>query len=146
MTLPNITIAFAWLLLLASVRYSSGYLPPTLIRPVARILNKRQHFSQGPRTHRVRQKALIDDYSAFEDREREELSWLVLTTSKLIGNTALPVGTLEKSMIYETYKTMRAWARRSVKPSGMNAPYVVEQFLHRLIQEQHGCWKPACGH
>jgi hypothetical protein len=96
MTLPNITIAFAWLLLLASVRYSSGYLPPTLIRPVARILNKRQHFSQGPRTHRVRQKALIDDYSAFEDREREELSWLVLTTSKLIGNTALPVGTLEK--------------------------------------------------
>ena len=77
------------------MRYSLAYLPPTLIRPVAHILNKRQHFSQGVRTLRVRQEARINDYSAFEEKEKEELS-LPGFGGGLIGNTALPVGTLEK--------------------------------------------------
>jgi hypothetical protein len=32
---------------------------------------------------------------------------------------------------------MQAWSRRSTTKPDSNAPHVVEQLLHRLIQEQH---------
>ena len=74
-------------------------------------------------------------FEAYEERERKELKYLVETTSKLIGDGALPVGSLRKTMTSKAYGAMQAWARRSALPKS-NAPYVVEQILDRLLQER----------
>jgi pentatricopeptide repeat protein len=144
MKLPTITILFmSWFQWLASTNCISGY---------AFSLSTTSHFCPtmhpAPNKHHIafprrlsllgtRQKECLVDYSAFEVRDRNELQWLVQTTSQLIGSSAKPVGTLHKSMIHETHKAMQAWSRRSTTKPDSNAPHVVEQLLHRLIQEQH---------
>lgn len=85
---------------------------------------------------RISKDAAPIDFKISDDREKKELSWLVTTTGKLIGASSIPLGKLNKAMVVQTHRIMKAWSRRSSKP-GSNAPYVVEQLLHRLIQEQH---------
>ena len=74
-------------------------------------------------------------YEDYEERERKEMKYLVETTSKLIGDAALPVGSLRRTMTSKAYGAMQTWARRSALPKS-NAPYVVEQIFDRLVQER----------
>lgn len=75
------------------------------------------------------------DYQTYEEQERKDMKLLIKTTAQLIGNEALPVGSLHKNMFAKTYLAMRTWAQRSARPNS-KAPHVVEQLLQRLVQER----------
>ena len=72
----------------------------------------------------------------YEERDRRESMWIVRTTHKLVGDAAIPTGTLDKKMVIEAVMVMKAWARRSARPNCSNSTHVVEQLLHRLLMEQ----------
>lgn len=75
------------------------------------------------------------DFSRYEERERRDMEWLVQTTAEIIGDSAAPVGSMKPQMFRKARLAMSAWAQRS-RRKGSQSPYVVEQLLQRLIQEQ----------
>lgn len=134
------TTAFlTWLFLADFSPTASGFLSTTLRHlPVSSLheLSVTREDATTASSSNNNNNNNFEDFNTFEERNRDELNWLVVTTGKLIGDDALPVGKLNKSMVQQTHRCMRAWSRRSAR-SKSNAPHVVEQLLHRLIQEQH---------
>ena len=75
------------------------------------------------------------NFREYEEKERKEMEWLVGVTSRLVSAEGPPVGSLGSKMVGQAMLAMRAWARRSVRDRS-RAPHVVEQLLHRLVQER----------
>ena len=80
----------------------------------------------------------IIDYGAYEERDRQELEWLVRTTSHLLGpnfDTNEITPSMTKRTIHRTILLMKSWTRRA-SMKGSKAPHVVERILKRLVQER----------
>ena len=73
-------------------------------------------------------------YTAFEERDKRKMQWMLRNTGDLLGKESEEPGKMSERSVLLTFDLMRVWSKRATKRES-KAPHVVERLLQKLLKE-----------